>query len=482
MNCPKCQKQINNGINFCPYCQEKINKGIRFIPSKSITHSNWRNVVNPTAGLSKEEKSWILYDWASQGFVMIVMTVIFSLYFMDSATVALGGGEDAAARASALVAMGNMIVTVLVGVLAPILGTLSGYKGTKKLIFTFFAYMGILGTIGLAIVPEHMWWLLLIVFAIASVGFSGSNKIYDAFLVDVSPKENMNKVSTLGFGFAYVGGALPFILSIPFVFMASEGIIAMQLVTAYRLSFWFAALWWIGFSIPMFKHVKQQIGVDKESQYVRKSFIRVWTTFLDIKSHKPVLLFLIAFFLYSDGIGTVIRMAIPYGSAIGLSQMNLMMVLLVTQFVAFPCAIIYGRMAERVGAKKVLYFGIFTYVVICAIALLMNPDRNPLFLSIMFWSLAMLVGTAQGGMQALSRSYFGRIIPKEKSNEYFGFYNVFGRFASVIGTGFYGIMVGITGRPHHGIGVVVVVFIAAAIVFKYVPDDRKYVVEQEATS
>jgi len=431
-----------------------------------------------TAGLSKEEKSWILYDWASQGFVMIVMTVIFSMYFMESATLALGG-EYEAARASAWMGMGNTIVTVIVGVIAPVLGTLSGYKGTKKMIFTIFAFMGILGTIALAIVPEHLWWLLLVVFAIASVGFSGSNKIYDAFLVDVSPKENMNKVSTLGFGFAYVGGALPFILSIPFVFFASLDSTKMQLVTAYRISFWFAALWWIGFSIPMFRNVKQQIGVDKEIHYVRKSFIRVWTTFLDIKNHKPVLLFLIAFFLYSDGIGTVIRMAIPYGTAIGLSQMNLMMVLLVTQFVAFPCAIIYGKMADRVGAKKVLYFGIFTYVVICAIALLMHPDRNPLFLSIMFWSLAMLVGTAQGGMQALSRSYFGRIIPKEKSNEYFGFYNIFGRFASVIGTSFYTGIVFLTNQPHHGIAIVVLVFIAAAIVFKYVPDDRKYVVEQE---
>ena len=434
-----------------------------------------------TKGLSKEEKSWILYDWASQGFVMIVMTVIFSMYFMDSATTAFGGGEEAAARASAITGVANTIVTVLVGLLAPVLGTLSGYKGTKKLIFTFFAYMGIIGTIGLAFVPEHMWWLLLVVFAIASVGFSGSNKIYDAFLVDVSPKENMNKVSTLGFGFAYVGGALPFILSIPFVIMASENIIDMQLVTAYRISFWFAALWWIGFSIPMFKNVKQQVGVDKEPQYVRKSFIRVWTTFLDIKQHKPILLFLVAFFLYSDGVGTVIRMAIPYGTAIGLTQQTLLLVLLVTQFVAFPSAIIYGRMSERVGAKKVIYFGIFTYVVICAIALTMSPDRDITFLTVMFWSLAMLVGTAQGGIQALSRSYFGRIIPKEKSNEYFGFYNIFGRFASIIGTTFYFFVVLFTGRPHLGISVVVLVFIAAAFVFKFVPDDRNYV-EKEAQS
>ena len=428
-----------------------------------------------TKGLSKEEKSWILYDWASQGFVMIVMSVIFSMYFQWSAEMALGGGEEAAAQASAYLGLANTIVTVIVGLLAPILGTLSGYKGKKKLIFTFFAYLGIIGTIGLSIVPEHLWWLLLVVFAIASIGFSGANKIYDAFLVDVSPKENMNKVSTLGFGFAYVGGALPFILSIPFVILASMGAIDMQVVTAYRISFWFASLWWIGFSIPMFKNVKQQIGIDQEPQYIRKSFIRVWTTFKDIARHKTVLIFLIAFFLYSDGLGTIIRMAVSFGATIGLSEITLLLVLLVTQFVAFPCAIIYGRMSERYGAKKVIYFGIFTYCVICAIALSMSPHRDPQFLTIMFWSLAMLVGTAQGGIQALSRSYFGRIIPKEKSNEYFGFYNIFGRFASILGTTFYFVVVHFTGRPDYGIGVIVVLFIAAAIVFRYVPDDRKLV-------
>jgi len=430
-----------------------------------------------TKGLSKEEKSWILYDWASQGFVMIVMSVVFSMYFMDAARGALGATEEAAAQASALASLANTVVTIIVGILAPVLGTLSGFKGTKKIIFTFFAYMGILGTIGLAIVPAHMWWLLLVVFAIASVGFSGSNKIYDAFLMDVSPKENMNKVSTLGFGFAYVGGALPFIISIPFIVLASMDILPITVVTAYRISFWIAAFWWIGFSIPMFRNVKQKIGVEREKNFIRKSFVNVWVTFKDIKQHKAILIFLFAFFLYSDGLGSIIRLAVLYGAAIGLSDITLLLVLLVTQFVAFPCAIIYGRMSEKYGAKKVIYFGIFTYVIICIIALFMNPTRDIQVLTIMFWSLAMLVGTAQGGIQALSRSYFGRIIPKDKSNEYFGFYNIFGRFASILGTTFYGIVVFFTGRPDYGIAVIVVLFIAAAIVFKFAPDDRTYSVE-----
>jgi len=425
--------------------------------------------------LTKEEKSWILYDWSSQGYVMIVHSVIFSLFFLQSASTAFGGGYDAMVQANAFWSLANTVGTVIVGLLAPVLGTLSGYKGKKKLIFTFFACMGIIGTIALAIVPEHLWWLLLLTFIVASIGFSGSNKIYDAFLVDVSEKDNMNRVSTLGFGFGYIGGALPFILSIPFVILAQFEIINMPLVTAYRISFWIAAIWWIVFSIPMFKNVHQKIGVGEEPQYIRKSFIRVWTTFKDIKQHKPILIFLVAFFLYSDGLGSIIRLATSYGMTIGLPQHTLLLVLLVTQFVAFPCAIIYGKLSERVGAKKMIFFGIATYCVICMIALTMNPARDVRFLTAMFWMLAMLVGTAQGGVQALSRSYFGRIIPKEKSNEYFGFYNIFGRFASVLGTTFYGGVSLATGQAHYGIGVIVVIFIGAGVVFWFAPDDREFV-------
>ena len=428
-----------------------------------------------TKGLTKEEKSWMLYDWASQGFVMIVMSVIFSLYFQYAARAAFGGGEEAAVQATSFWGLANTVATIIVGLMAPVLGTLSGYKGIKKIIFVSLAWVGIIGTLVLAIVPQQWWFVLLLVFVVASIGFNGGNKIYDAFLVDVSKKENMNRVSTLGFGFAYIGGAIPFILSMPFVVLVEMGVIGMSLVTAYRISFWIAGIWWIVFSIPMFRNVKQTIGVDKEPQFIRKSFVRVWTTFLDIKQHKHILIFLIAFFLYSDGLGSIIRLAVSYGETIGLSPIMLMAVLLVTQFVAFPCAIIYGKMAERIGAKNMIYFGIGTYCVICAIALTMSPARDIRFLTAMFWALAMLVGTAQGGIQALSRSYFGRIIPKEKSNEYFGFYNVFGRFASVLGTTFYGVVTFATGQPHYGIAIIVVLFVAAAVIFRYVPDDRKLV-------
>ena len=432
----------------------------------------------------------MLYDWSSQGYVMIVHTVIFSLYFLSAAARGLGDFEVVRSldesgmyvytyvydfvRANAYWSLANTATTIIAGLLAPVIGTLSGFQGMKKLIFTIFAYMGIIGTIALALVPEHMWWMLLAGFLVASMGFAGSNKIYDAFLVDVSKKENMNRVSSVGFGLSYIGGALPFIISIPFVFVAELGLMDISVVTAYRIAFWIAGIWWIVFSIPMFKNVKQVIGVPKEPQFIRKSFVKVWTTFLDIKKHKPIVIFLVAFFLYSDGLGSIIRLATSYGATIGIGPQTLIIVLLVTQFVAFPCAIIYGKVSEKIGTKNMIYFGIGTYCIICMLALGMNPARDLRTLTIMFWALAMMVGTAQGGVQALSRSYFGRIIPKEKSNEYFGFYNVFGRFASVLGTTFFGVVSLATGQPHYGIGVIVLLFIAAAIIFKFAPDDRDY--------
>ena len=420
-------------------------------------------------GLSKEEKSWIMFDWANQSYVMIVMTTIMSLHFLSAAA---NAGVDAA-DASAFWGLGNSISTFIAGIIAPILGTLSGYRGKKKLLFNFFNFVAIIATIGLAFVPEQYWFILLIVFVISSIGYAGGSKIYDSFLVDVAPDENMHRVSSAGFAMGYIGGALAFILAIILVVLAEFEITTMTVTTAYRLSFVIAGVWWIIFYIPMFKNVNQKYGIAQEPNYIKKSFMRVLDTLKEVVQHKKILLFLIAFFLYSDGVGSIIRMATAYGDTIGIGAMTLLMVLLVTQFVAFPFAIIYGKMANKFGAKKTIYFGIATYVLVCLIALFMNPERDLETLTIMFWALAMLVGTAQGGIQALSRSYFSKIIPKEKSNEFFGIYNIFGRFASIIGTTLFGIVALATGQPHYGIAVIAVLFIIAAIIFKFVPDDRE---------
>ncbi|MCL2500077.1 MAG: MFS transporter [Defluviitaleaceae bacterium] len=418
--------------------------------------------------LTKEEFSWVLYDWSSQSYVMIVMTVIFSLFFMRAADTA-GVSE---ATATGYYGLSNTVSMIIAGLLAPIIGTLSGYKGKKKLIFTFFAGMGLVSTFALAFIPEQWWFLILVVFVISSVGYAGNTKVYDTFLVDVTDNKRMNWVSSLGFAFGYIGGALPFILSIPLVILVQLGVIDMDIMLAYRIAFIIAVAWWIIFMGPFMKNVHQKYGGEVEPQYVRKSFVRIWTIGKEISKQKYLLLFLAAFFLYSDGVGSIIRMAIAYGVSIGITDMTLIIVLLVTQFVAMPCAIIYGKLSQKYGAKTMIYVAIFTYCLVCSIALFMNPARSDQTLTIMFWALAMLVGTAQGGIQALSRSYFARIIPKDKSNEYFGFYNVCSRFASVLGTAIMATVALITEQTHYGIAGISVLFIAAAIIFRHVPSDK----------
>jgi len=421
-----------------------------------------------TKGLTIQEFSWVLCDWASQSYVMVVMTTIMSLFFMQAATNHGVSSEDA----TAYYALSNTIGTVIIGLMAPIIGTLSSYKGRKKFLFIVYTFIGMMGTLGLAFVPERFWFIMLVVFIISSIGYAGQSKIYDTFLVDVTDNKKMNWVSSLGFAFGYIGGALPFILCIIPVMLAQFEVINITVMFAYRLSFIIAVVWWIIFNIPMIKNVHQKYGEEKEKGYVKKSFVKIWTTFKDIATQKHILIFLIAFFLYSDGLGSIIRMAIAYGNTIGISALQLLLVLLVTQFVAFPFAIIYGKLSQKYGAKFMIYVGIGTYVVVCLVALFMNPARDVETLTIMFWALAMLVGTAQGGVQALSRAYFGRIIPKEKSNEYFGFYNVFSRFASIIGTSIFAAITFLTGQPHYGIAGIALLFISAAIIFKFVPNDK----------
>ena len=217
----------------------------------------------------------------------------------------------------------------------------------------------------------------------------------------------------------------------------------------------------------------QRYGIDPEPHYIRKSFARIAHTLKEIRQHKAIFIFLLAYFCYIDGVDTIIKMATAYGSTIGIGSIMLLIILLVTQFVAFPFAIIYGKAAEKFGTRRTLYFGILTYCVICVVAFFMSPDKDEKTLTIMFWVLAMLVGTAQGGIQALSRSYFGKLIPKDKANEFFGFYNILGKFAAIIGPVLFGAISMATGKANYGVASIIILFIAGAIIFKFVPDTEK---------
>ncbi len=424
--------------------------------------------------LSKKEISWMFYDWANSAYTMVVTSTIMSLYFLSSAGAALTGKvADPAVTANAYWGFANSAATLVLVLLSPILGTMADYKGKKKQMFQTFLFTGVIFTALLAFIPSNQWMLLLVAYVITAIGFAGSNIFYDAFLVDVSEDANMDRVSSLGFALGYIGSTIPFIICMVFVVLATLGKAPFSVETAYKISFIITALWWIGFSIPILRDVHQIYGIEPEPHFVRNSFRRLGQTLKEIRKHRHIFTFLLAYFFYIDGVDTIIKMATAYGSTIGIGSIMLLLILLVTQFVAFPFAIIYGKLAEKFGTKRTLNMGILTYCVICIVAFFMSPERDTKTLTIMFWVLAMLVGTAQGGIQALSRSYFGRIVPKNQANEFFGFYNIFGKFAAILGPILFGWISLATGKANYGVGSIIILFIVGSIIFHFVPDDRE---------
>ncbi|MFR7475738.1 MFS transporter [Frisingicoccus sp.] len=426
--------------------------------------------------LSKKEISWMFYDWANSAYTMVVTSTIMSLYFLSAAGAALEGkAADPAVTANAYWGFANSAATLVLVVLSPILGTMADYKGKKKQMFKLFLYMGVVFTALLAFIPSNQWMLLLIAYVVTAIGFAGANIFYDAFLVDVSEDANMDRVSSLGFALGYIGSTIPFIICMVLVVLATIGKAPFRVETSYKISFVITALWWIGFSLPILRDVHQIYGINAEPHFVKNSFRRLGQTFKEIRKHRHIFIFLLAYFFYIDGVDTIIKMATAYGSTIGIGSIMLLLILLVTQFVAFPFAIIYGKLAEKIGTKRTLYMGILTYCVICVVAFFMSPERDTRTLTVMFWILAMLVGTAQGGIQALSRSYFGRIVPKDQANEFFGFYNIFGKFAAILGPMLFGWISLATRKANYGVSSIIILFIVGSIIFHFVPDDRRLV-------
>ncbi|KRQ86905.1 Vacuole effluxer Atg22 like protein [Caloramator mitchellensis] len=410
--------------------------------------------------LNKTEKSWVLYDWANSAYSMTVTSTILPLYFKmitDNAGIEKN-------ISTAYWGYANSLGTLLLAILAPILGTIADYRGYKKRFFRFFFMMGVLSTALLA-VPKDAWLALLVIYFITLIGFSGANIFYDAFLVDVTDEDRMDRVSTMGYALGYIGSTIPFIICIAIIILAQFNKIPLNVETASRISFIITAVWWGVFTIPMLKNVKQIHFVEIEKNPVVSSFRRIYKTFKEIKKHKTIFVFLIAYFFYIDGVDTIIKMATAYGSDLGISSTSLLIILLATQFVAFPFAILYGKLAEKYTGKFMLFVAIGVYVIICIYAYFIKTALD-------FWILAMLVGTSQGGIQALSRSYFGKLVPKENSNEFFGFYNIFGKFAAIMGPFLVGIVAQLTGKTNNGVFSIIVLFIIGGFMLVKVPVNR----------
>lgn len=410
------------------------------------------------AKMSKAERGWVFYDWANSAYSIIVVTAIFPLYFKAAATEA----GIAASTSTAYLGYANSIATLIVSLLAPILGTIADFKGFKKRFFIFFMGLGVIFTIALGFIPNDQWLILLLFFVLTSVGFAGANIFYDAFLVDVTTETRMNRISANGYALGYIGSCIPFIIAIAIIIMAQQDIISLSVTIASQLGFAITGLWWGLFTIPMLKHVNQVYYVERVPNPVSMSFKRLFETMKNIKAYRAVFLFLIAYFFYIDGVHTIIKMATAYGSDLGIDSTTLLIVLFVTQVVAAPAAFLFGKLGEKYTEKSMIFVGIIIYSIICIYAYFMKTALD-------FWILAMVVGCVQGGVQALSRSYYAKLIPKESSNEFFGFYNVFGKFAAIAGPLLVGVTAQVTGNTNSGVFSLVILFIIGGALLMRVP-------------
>lgn len=417
---------------------------------------------------TKAERGWIMYDWANSAFSAIISAIILPNFYTTLTEGNLAAGTWWGYATS--------IATLICAICAPFFGTLGDYRGYKKKLFTVFALLGMAATAGLAFTAN--WKVMLLLYIIGTLGFNASNVFYDGFLPDVTTEERMDTVSTYGYGLGYIGGStIPLLMGMALIlFGESFGIPGDK---ACQISFMITAIWWLVFTIPMWKNVHQCNSVEPEGHLLSQTMKRMGSVLKRIYKSKGMVLFLLAYFFYIDGVGTIIHLATVFGKAMGLDGNALIVILLVVQLVAFPCAIAYGKLAKKFSVRGMILFGIATYMMVCFVALALEPLRQVSMGALMggFILLAVLVGTAQGGIQALSRSYFGKLIPASSANEFFGFFDIFGKFSAVVGPALFSLVWGATEKVYLGIVPVLLMFIIGFVLFLLVPKDMKKVQE-----
>lgn len=409
-----------------------------------------------TGGITREERSWILYDVGNSAFVLVMVTAIMPIFYKDFAASHLPDAISTAHWGFA-----NSAASLVLALLSPILGALADYKMRKKWFFVIFLFLGLSFTLSLPLVSQGQWLLCLVLFVFARVGWAGANVFYDAFLIDVTSKERMDSISAKGYGFGYIGSVIPFVIIIGLLINA--GMADGLPIGATKTGFFVVAFWWALFAIPAIKNLKQRHYIEPSQTPVSASFRRLYKTLNEIKKHKQAFLFLAAYFFYIDGVGTIISMSTAYGRDLGFSVTTLIGVLLFIQIVAFPFTLLFGRLAALFTTKRMLLVGIGIYVVVTFIAFLLPSIEDFSTRVVVFWVVAFLVASAMGGIQALSRSYFGKLIPPEKSSEFFGFYNVFGKFAAITGPFLMGMVGGLTGNSRWGVLSILVLFVIGGV-------------------
>ena len=396
------------------------------------------------------EKKWVLYDVGNSAFTMLVST-IFPIYFNYLA----GNAGISDVDYLAYWGYAASVSTLCVALLGPTLGAIADTKNFKKRIFKWTLAVGVLGCVILGFLSSWIWFLGI--FVLAKVGYSSSLVFYDAMLTDVTEPERMDTVSSQGFAWGYIGSCIPFIASLGIVL--GGGSLGLSMQASMTIAFLITAVWWLVSAVPLLLSFQQKHYVEVSGHVVRESFARLGRTFLDIKKEKHIFVFLLAFFFYIDGVYTIIDMATAYGQALGLDSTGLLLALLLTQVVAFPSVLILNQVAKRVKPTQILTVCIFAYLGISVYAYFLDTQTD-------FWILAVLVGMFQGSVQALSRSYFGKIIPAEKAGEYFGIYDICGKGAAILGTTLVSVMSQITGKMNVGVSAISVLFVVGLLLFR----------------
>ena len=400
----------------------------------------------------KKELSWILYDCGNSAYSVAITTALFPVYFQMIG----GSGMN--------LGYYNSFASIIIAVISPVLGTIADFRGMKKKLFNLFSLIAIFSTFLLSISHSISLTALMAFFIISNVTFAASNIFYDSFLVDVCVDERMDKVSTSGFAYGYIASVIPFVFSLVIILL-----FGMKNTLGYQIGFIITSIWWFLFTVPMYKNVDQIYGVAPSKRPFRESFLTIFTTLKDIKKHKIVAVFLFSYFLYIDGVDTIIKMVVPYAQSVldakKFDTIMLLAILVYVQIVAFPFAIIYGKLAGKFGTKRMISIGIFTYMICVIFAYFMSSLLHVFILST-------FIASAQGGIQALSRSYFAKIIPKENSNEFFGFYNIFGKFAAIIGPLIMSVITTITNNPRYSILGIIPLFVIGYLVMLKLPEGK----------
>jgi MFS transporter, UMF1 family len=403
--------------------------------------------------------SWAMYDWANSAFSTTVMAGFFPIFFKQY----WSSGADVHVSTFYL-GMANATASIAVAILAPILGSVADQGGVRKRFLLCFCGLGVMMTGLLFAVQKGDWFTAALFYVLAVIGFAGGNVFYDSLIVAVAPKPKLDSVSALGYSLGYLGGGLLFALNVlmtlkPQLFGLSDA------AAGVRLSFLTVAVWWAAFALPLSLFVKEarSPGSMRVVSIMRGSFNQLVATFREIRRFRTVFLFLVAYWLYIDGVDTVILMAVDYGLSLGFDYTVLIQALLITQFVGFPAAIVFGKIGERMGTKTGIFIGLAVYIGVAVWGYFMRRQVE-------FYVLAIGIGLVQGGVQSLSRSYFARLIPAERSAEFFGFYNMLGKFAAIIGPFLMGWVSMTTGNPRYSIFAVIGLFVAGGIVLYSVKD------------